>query len=138
MFVNWPRALASGLFVLTLVGLASHASACAVARGDRVLLASQGLDPDVFVWDSAGRLLDYAQGNFDTQIVLRHTLLAKPGTGAVATDCRDAAVHTQFSKSDLDLVGVKLITGPNRGHYGWVTAEDVRRPNGKPVVLSTP
>ena len=138
MLVTWRCTLASGFILASVAVFAGQASACAVARGDRVLLASQSLDPDVFVWDSAQRLIEYVQGNFDTEGVLRHTVLAKPGTPAIATDCRGAAAKAEYAKSDVDLVGIKLTKGPNRGRYGWVVADDVRRLDGKPVTVSTP
>ena len=138
MLVTWPRALAAGLVVLALAALADPTSACSVLKGDKVLLASQGLDPDVFVWDSSQRLIDYVRGDYDVESVLRHTVLAKPGTTAIATDCRGSVARPKYAKVDIDAVGVKLTKGPNRGHYGWVMAEDVRRLDGKPVTVSVP
>jgi hypothetical protein len=143
MFVRWPRAFAWGLAIASFAVFAAPASAvpamaCPVAPGDKIVLASQGLDPDVFVWDSATRLVAYAQGDYDTDTVLKHTVLAKPGTSALTTDCRPAPASPNYTKGELDLVGVKLTSGPNRGRYGWVAAEDVRRPDGKPVTVYTP
>jgi len=139
MFVRWPRTLALGFFVSAFAALAAQASAaCVVALGDHVLLASQSPDPDVFVWDSSQRLAAYLQGDYDTETVLRHTVLAQPGTKAIAVGCKEAAGHPTYSSSNLDLVGVKLTDGPNRGHYGWVVADDVRRSDGKPVTQPTP
>jgi hypothetical protein len=137
MLVLW-RCTVAGLILIALVGVAGQAVACVVSRGDPILLASQGLDPDVFVWDSAAHLIAYEQGNYDTESVLRHTLLANPGTSAIVIDCRASAVRPQYGKSDVDLVGVKLNKGPNRGRYGWVVADDVRRPDGKPVIPPSP
>jgi hypothetical protein len=143
MFVRWPRAFAWGWAIASFAVFAVPASAvpalaCPVAPGDKIVLASQGLDPDVFVWDSASRLVAYAQGDYDTDTVLKHTVLAKPGTSALTTDCRPAPASPTYTKGELDLVGVKLTSGPNRGRYGWVAAEDVRRPDGKPVTVYTP
>jgi hypothetical protein len=138
MFVSWPRAFAFGLAIASFAAFVGQASACPVAPGDRIVLASQSLDPDVFVWDSAGRLIAYAFGDFDTEAVLKHTVLAKPGTSALTVDCRTAPSSPKYAKGELNLVGVKLTSGPNRGHYGWVAAEDVRRPDGKPVTVYVP
>jgi len=138
MFVIKPRAFAWGLAIASFAAFTGQAFACPVAAGDKVVLASQSLDPDVFVWDSATRLISYAQGDYDTESVLKHTLLAKPGTSALTVDCRQAPPSSKYTKGELDLVGVKLTSGPSRGHYGWVAAEDVRRPDGKPVTVYTP
>lgn len=137
--MRWPGTLAVLFVVLVTAALATHASAaCVVTQGDRVVLASQGLDPDVFVWDSAQRLVEYLEGDYDTEMVLHHTVLAQLGTKAVAVGCKEAAAHPKYSKTSADLVGVKLTDGPSKGHYGWVVADDVRRPDGKPVRPSTP
>jgi hypothetical protein len=138
MFVRWPRGFAFGLAIASLAAFAGQALACPVTPGDHVVLASQSLDPDVFVWDSAARLTAYAQGDYDTETVLKHTMLARPGTTALTVDCRPAPVSPKYTKGELDLVGVKVTSGPNRGHYGWVAAEDVRRPDGKPITVYTP
>lgn len=138
MPVKWPRAIAFGLAIASFAAFAGQALACPVAPGDRIVLASQSLDPDVFVWDSAARLIAYAQGDYDTEAVLKHTMLAKPGTAALAVDCRQVPASPKYTKGQLDLVGIKLTSGPNRGHFGWVGAEDVRRPDGKPVTVYVP
>jgi hypothetical protein len=137
--MRWPSTLAVVFVVLVTAALAAQASAaCVVTQGDRVVLASQGLDPDVFVWDSAQRLIAYLEGDYNTDAVLHHTVLAMPGTKAVAVGCKEAAAHPKYAKTTSDLVGIKLTDGPSKGHYGWVVADDVRRPDGKPVSASTP
>jgi len=35
-------------------------------------------------------------------------------------------------------VGVKLTNGPNKGRYGWVVADDIRSPDGKPITQADP
>ena len=136
MVLGWPRALASTCAAAQLLAYGGQALACNVARGDEVLLASQALDPDVFVWDSAQRLINYIEGDYNVETVLRHTLLVRPGTKAVTVSCRDAAAHPKYTKSDLGIVGVRLTSGPGRGHYGWVAAEDIRR--AKPMTVKNP
>ncbi|MBV8082238.1 MAG: hypothetical protein JOY86_04575 [Candidatus Eremiobacteraeota bacterium] len=137
--MRWPSTLAVVFAVLATAALAAQASAaCVVTQGDHVVLASQGLDPDVFVWDSARRLTAYLEGDYDTETVLHHTVLAQPGTKAVAVGCKEGAGHPKYAKTTLDLVGVKLTDGPSKGHYGWVVADDVRRPDGRPVTPPTP
>jgi hypothetical protein len=138
MFVRWPRALALGLAAAVCLACDGRTLACTVARGDRVQLSSQALDPDVFVWDSAQRLINYIEGDYNVETVLQHTVLVGPGTRAVAVSCRDAAARPKYSKTDLDIIGVKLTSGRNKGHYGWVAAEDVRRADGKPIIVTTP
>jgi hypothetical protein len=138
MLTRWPRTLAFLFVISTLVGPAAGASACVVTNGERIALASQGLDPDVFVWDSAQLLVAYLAGDYNTDIVLHHTVLASPGTKAIVVGCKDGAAKTQYSTTNLDLVGVKLTDGPNKGRYGWVVADDIRWPDGKPVTQASP
>lgn len=138
MFVRWPCALAWGFAVALLMAYGGQALACGVAHGDRLLLSSQALDPDVFVWDSAQRLINYIEGDYNVETVLRHTVLVRPGTKAVAVGCRDNAARPRYAQANLDLIGVRLTSGPVRGRYGWVAAEDVRRADGKPMTLTSP
>ena len=86
------------------------------------------MDPDVFVWDSMGRLTDYTAGKYKPDDVLRHTLLVSAGTGAVVVACRDRAAHPRFSTADADAVGIRLSTGHYRGRYGWVISLDLHLP----------
>ena len=116
---------ASLLFVCIVASASTSASACIAARGARVVLSSQAMDPDVFVWDSMLRLTNYTAGKFVTDDVLRHTLLVAAGTEAVVVSCRDRAAHPRFSTVDADAVGIKLSSGQHRGHYGWVISYDL-------------
>ncbi|MBV8172679.1 MAG: hypothetical protein JO219_12190 [Candidatus Eremiobacteraeota bacterium] len=138
MLTRWQRTFAFLFVVCAIIGPAAGASACVVTQGEHLVLASQGLDPDVFVWDSAQRLVEYLAGNYNTETVLHHTMLATPGTKAVVVGCKDGAGKTQYSSTNLDLVGVKLTDGPNKGRYGWVVADDTRTPDGKPITQATP
>ena len=90
-----------------------------------MVLASQAMDPDVFVWDSMQRLTNYTAGKYVTDDVLRHTLLVSAGTEAVVVTCRDRVAHPRYSAGDADAVGVKLSTGRYRGRYGWVISIDL-------------
>lgn len=93
-----------------------------------MVLASQSMDPDVFVWDSMQRLTDYTAGKYKTDDVLRHTLLVAAGTAAVVVACRERVVHQRFSAGDADAVGIKLSTGRYKGHYGWINSLDLHVP----------
>jgi hypothetical protein len=119
------RTLAASLLVCALATDPSSASACIAARGTHVVLASQAMDPDVFVWDSMQRLTSYTAGKYVTDDVLRHTLLVSAGTEAVVVTCRDRVAHPRFSGDAADAVGVKLSTGRYRGRYGWVVSLDL-------------
>lgn len=102
------------------------AAACDLRAGQQVVLASTSPDPDVFIWDSRARLVDYAAGVFDNaKAVMAHTTLAKPGTRALVMSCENGIVHPKYADNAFDAVGVRLMTGPYRGHYGWVASEDV-------------
>jgi hypothetical protein len=94
--------------------------------GRNIVLASDAVDPDVFIWDTRSRLTNYAAGIWrDARSILDHTILAQPGTRAVIVACRPAAVRPRYSRVDQDAVGVRLLSGPYRGRYGWVLSEDI-------------
>jgi hypothetical protein len=110
--------------LLAAVSFSAQAAPCGVSPGHAVVLKSGDLDPDVFVWDTKQRVMDYASGSWGSSEVLAHTLLAKPGTRAVIVQCTADAVHTKGG-STRDAIGIKLVNGPNKGRYGWVTSDDV-------------
>jgi hypothetical protein len=113
------------------------APACAVAAGESVTLRSSDFDPDVLVWDSRQRAIDYVGGNIkSTTEVLVHTLLSKPGTKAVVTACDPGSSKPRYANVALDTVGIKITTGPHKGRYGWVTSGDMR--GNSPSMAATP
>lgn len=120
-------ALASLLALIGLAGSAGAASAgCGIPSGQPVLLRSGDLDPDVFVWDSKQRVVAYAAGYWkNTTDVMSHTVLSKPGTRAVVIACDKEIVHSRYANAVQDAIGIRLMTGPSRGRYGWVSSEDV-------------
>ncbi len=90
------------------------------------MLRSSDYDPDVLVWDSRKREIEYEGGAVKTPAeVLSHTVLSKPGTRAVVVACDPLAVKPIYASGLLDVIGIRITTGPDRGHYGWVTADDV-------------
>jgi hypothetical protein len=100
---------------------------CAVAVGEPIMLRASDFDPDVLVWDSRQRAIDYASGNVrNASDVLNHTLLSRPGTHAIVTVCVAGTVKPKYSPGELDTIGVKITSGPQRGRYGWVSSDDVR------------
>jgi hypothetical protein len=115
-----------------LVSVSSAAAAdppppvCAVAVGEPIMLRSTDFDPDVLVWDSRQRAIDYAGGNIHSATeLLSHTLLSRPGTRAIVTACLSDTVRPKYTNDRLDTVGVKITSGPLRGRYGWVSSEDI-------------
>jgi hypothetical protein len=117
------------------------AGACTAVPGGRVVLESDAVDPEVFLWDSRVRLIDYAAGSWgSTREVVAHTMLAEPGTQALVVTCIPAAAHPKFASGDADAIGVKVVTGPYRGRYGWVLSSDLRqpRPMGESATISDP
>lgn len=117
------RALAAAVLVAAVASPAS--AACAYAVGSTVTLKSLDIDPDVFVWDSRARVISYAARAWEsTHEVLVHSTLAKPGTRAVVVRCEAGVVRSKSLPGVQDAVGVRLLTGPNRGRYGWVTSAD--------------
>jgi hypothetical protein len=114
--------------MLTAVSISAApagASPCALTPGAAVVLRSSDFDPDVLVWDSRQRAIDYVSGNIkNTGEVLTHTVLSKPGTHAVVTACDPGSSKPRYSTLAEDTIGIKITSGPNRGHYGWVSSGD--------------
>ncbi|MDQ2909275.1 MAG: hypothetical protein M3R44_08005 [Candidatus Eremiobacteraeota bacterium] len=107
------------------IGSAAHAAACAASRGEHVVLSSEAVDPDVFVWDSRDRLVTYAAGQWrDTRAIFAHTMLAEPGTEAALT-CSRHAVRASSLPGGSNPLGVLVLSGRYRGRYGWVLSSDV-------------
>jgi hypothetical protein len=104
----------------------SVAAGCSGLVGHQVILSSDSVDPDVFVWDTRRRLVDYAAGHWGSaKSVLEHTWLVRPGTRAVIVVCAADAVHPRYSRPVEDAFGIKMIGGVHHGRYGWVQAEDI-------------
>jgi hypothetical protein len=105
---------------------AGRAAACVANPRDRVFLAADTSDPDVFVWDDRFRLTEYALGRWgDPRSVMVHTVLAHPGTRAVVLTCLPGALHPKYSAATEDAIRVTMLSGPYRGRSGWVAARDV-------------
>ena len=121
------RSFAAALLAAVCVSaLPVDASTCALSVGSPVMLRSSDFDPDVLVWDSRQRAIDYVSGNMkSTSEVLTHTLLSKPGTHAVVIACDAGSSKPRFAALAEDTVGIKITSGPNRGRYGWVSSGDV-------------
>lgn len=101
------------------------ASTCSLSSGEPVVLRSSDFDPDVLVWDSRQRAIEYVNGNItSTSEVLTHTVLSKSGTHAVVVTCDPGSSKPRYSNLALDTVGIKITSGPNRGRYGWVSSGD--------------
>ncbi len=101
------------------------------------MLASDAPDPNVFVWDSRVRLIDYAGGNWaNTRSVIDHTTLAVPGTRAIVVACHAKVIRPKYSADDEDLVGLKITHGPYRNRWGWVLSSDTREMREDPVPIS--
>ena len=114
------------LLLLLALPLTARAE-CGHIAGQHVALVSNSYDPDVLVWDSQQRLLDYAAGDWSVaQVLLPHALLARAGTKALVINCRVNIVHPKFQLAPADAVGVKFTNGPYVGRYGWVMASDLR------------
>ncbi len=122
----------------------ARAEACQPATsGSRVSLMSDAADPDVFLWDSRERLIDYAAGQWgDARAIFAHTILARPGTAAVVVSCDSGVAHPRFQAGAQDAVGVRIMSGPYRGKFGWVLSSDIHPLHGSPgrdsSVVGTP
>lgn len=116
--------ICAGLIALC-AAVPADAAAC-LAPGTEVVLRSNVYDPDVFVWDSRQRVIDYVEGpGKTTDAVLHHTRLSRPGTRALVIACATAVARAHEPDRLENVVGVKILNGPHRGHYGWVISEDV-------------
>lgn len=119
-----------GLIALVLCAYALNAAAladCRVRSGSRVVLYGNSGDPDVFVWDSKQRLLDYSSGTYDVdRMLVPHALLTRPGTRVIVVTCVPNIVHPKFQYAVDDAIGIKILTGSYRGRYGWIKATDMR------------
>jgi hypothetical protein len=117
------------LALLSLVALGTalcYAAECGAGKGAPVTLASDPGDPDVIVWDSRDRLVAYVAGRWtSSRDVMAHTVIAGPGTRAQVTDCIRGIAHVKIADVDRDAIGVKIMSGPFRGRYGWVVSSDV-------------
>ncbi len=91
-------------------------------------LLSNAYNPDVLVWDSRQRLLDYAAGDWNIKrILLPHALLARAGTRAVVIACQYNVVRPRYRLAPADAAGIKVISGPYKGRFGWIMADDLHR-----------
>ncbi len=115
-------ALPSGAATVAAV---ATASGCSMLPGSPAMLASDAIDPDVFVWDSRGRLIDWTGGHWgSSKEVLNHTTLAVPGTRALVVSCAPGVARRKYSDINQDAIGVRLTSGQYKGRYGWVLSSD--------------
>ena len=128
-----PLAQRSLKVVLTLLALVAalaaqaNAASCSLGVGLRVLLVADGTDPDVFLWDARTRLVDYASGHWGNTKAYSSTtrFLVEPGTRAQVVACFPAAVRPKYTA--VDEAGVKVLSGPFRGRYGWALSSDAHQ-----------
>ena len=113
------------LALLAALVIPVQAAPCGVPVGHAVYLKSGEIDPDVFVWDAKQRVVDYATGHWrDSHDVIAHTLLAKPGTRAVVVQCATGLLRKDGA-DPRDVIGIRMVNGPNKGRYGWVNSDDI-------------
>jgi hypothetical protein len=99
---------------------------CPTSVGGRVVLSSDAVDPDVFLWDSRDQLVDYVAGHWgSTRTIFSHTVIAKPGTRATVVACYPSIAHPRNSPTPMDAIGVRVVNGALRGRYGWVLSSDL-------------
>jgi hypothetical protein len=113
------------------------AASCAVTAGEAVMLRSSDFDPNVLVWDSRQRAIEYVSGEIRSESeVLVHTLLSKPGTHAIVTACDPGSSKPRYSSIAEDTIGIKITNGPYKGRYGWVSSGDTH--GTSPSMAATP
>jgi hypothetical protein len=132
--------VASLAAVVLCFGLFSSPSvACPVTRGAHLVLVSNDLDPDVFLWDSADRLVKYAMGDYNVETVLKHTTLVRAYSRAVALGCKNPAIHPSYTGATSDatvfVVGVRVAAVRGSSRNGWVLSTDIRGPNGQELTV---
>ncbi|MDQ2680960.1 MAG: hypothetical protein M3Y21_08065 [Candidatus Eremiobacteraeota bacterium] len=119
--------LLSLLMICVWAASAAALADCTVRKGSRIVLYGNSGDPDVFVWDSKQRLLDYSSGTYDIdRMLVPHALLTHPGTRALVESCIPNIVHPKFQFAVDDAIGVKILSGSYHGRYGWIKAGDMR------------
>jgi len=132
--------LVVGMAILTwnlAAGAALAAEPCVIASGQSVVLMSSELDPSVFIFDTHQRAGDWAGGFYKSASeLMSHTTISPPGTRAIVIACIHGAAQTKFRKDPLDVIGLRIVSGPDRGHYGWVTADDVHLPRASSAVTA--
>ena len=122
----------------------ARAETCQPATsGSRVSLMSDAADPDVFLWDSRERLIDYAAGQWgDARAIFAHTILARPGTAAVVVSCDSGVAHPRFQAGRRTRSAFGSCPGPYRGKFGWVLSSDIHPLHGNAArdssVVGTP
>ncbi len=123
-----PRNAAALVVLQCIFAASTHvaaAASCTAPAGGRIVLQSDAVDPDVFLWDSRTQLVDYAAGQWgNTRSIFAHTLLARPGTQALVVSCVAGVAHPKFGTGDEDAVGVKIVNGRYKGRFGWVLSSD--------------
>jgi hypothetical protein len=116
------------VIVAAMCACVAHAGAatpCSLVQGTTVVLRSSDFDPDVLVWDSRERAISYVGGNVkNAGEILAHTLLSKPGTRAVVVACDPGSSKPRYSPVIEDTIGIRIMSGPNRGRYGWISSGD--------------
>ena len=127
------RAMVTAVAFALAAAVPAHAApGCAATPGGRVMLASDPVDPDVFLWDSRERLVNYTASQWsNTRAIFAHTLLARPGTQAVVVSCYPGAAHPKYGEGDEDAIGVRILAGPHKGRYGWVLSSDTHALSGQ-------
>jgi hypothetical protein len=128
------RRLVLSVAIAACFPAAVSAADCSATPGGKVVLESDAVDPDVFMWDSRDRLVDYAAGQWgNTRAIFAHTVLAEPGTMALVVSCFPGVAHPKFSTGDEDAIGIKILKGPYKGRYGWILSSDAHlaRPGGQ-------
>ena len=121
------RKLLLALFIVMALAPIPARASCNALNGRHVVLLSNTYDPDVLIWDSKQRLIDYEAGSYEiARILMPHALFARAGTKAIVVSCEINVVHPKYQLAPTDATGVKIISGPYHGRYGWVLSDDVR------------
>lgn len=129
--------VAAILVGVCVTALPADANPCALTMGSSVMLRSSDFDPDVLVWDTRQRAIDYVSGNIkSTSEVLVHTVLSKSGTKALVIACDPGSSKPRYSTVAEDTLGIKIQTGPHKGRYGWVSSGDAH--GSAPAQMATP
>ncbi len=116
--------LALGL--LAALGVPADAANCSVSRDQHVRLFGPAEDPDVLVWDSKMRLVEYSADSVTAiSSLMPHAMLAHPGTYAVVERCEPGVVHARYHFATDDAIAIRITSGRYRGRYGWVKSSDI-------------
>jgi len=118
--------LAAIIFLAAQGSVPISAETCSDLVSKNIVLASQHIDPDVFVWAWRSLLVAYTKG-MSMPPARPHShlqaYLEPPGTRAIVLGCSPGLLQPLAGIAH-DALRIRLLSGPDRNHGGWIDADD--------------